>query len=307
VYNHVSYNNDGIDIDGCHDVTVSDCVIDSDDDALCLKSTLGRACENVTVSNCVLSSHANAFKLGTESNGGFKNITLSNCVILSPRFSKVKYGIQRGLGGIALETVDGGLLENIAVSNVIATRVGQVGCSITGLPGHPVEGVSLTNVSVEFEGGGKREWAEREVPELAEAYPESKMFGNLPAYGFYCRHVRGLTIRDLQLRTIEPDARHAIVCDDVHGLDLHGLRTQSTPDAAAVVRLAQCREALVQGCRPGGAVEVFLQVEGKASRGVALLNNDFSGVRRMFQITSEGSTDVVRKAGNLSPAAPARD
>ena len=244
----------------------------------------------------------------TVDGGVLENIAVSNVTI-----DGVNVPIFLRLGNRARPfTADGpkppvGSFRNVTISNVLATRVGQVGCSITGLPGHPVQGVSLTNVSLEFAGGGKREWAEREVPELAEAYPESRMFGNLPAYGFYCRHVRGLTIRDLQLRTIEPDARHAIVCDDVHGLDLHGLRTQSSPNAAAVVRLAQCREALVQGCRPGGAVEVFLQVDGKASRGVALLNNDFSGVRRVFQIIGDGPKDVVREAGNLSPAAPARD
>ena len=123
VFNHVTYNNDGLDIDGCHDVTISDCIFDTDDDALCLKSTLDRACENVVITNCVLSSHCNAFKLGTESNGGFKNITFNNCVILSPRFSEPIYGIRRGMGGIALEMVDGGQLENITVSNIVISGV----------------------------------------------------------------------------------------------------------------------------------------------------------------------------------------
>ena len=211
-------------------------MIDSDDDALCLKSTLERACKNVTVSNCVLSSHANAIKMGTESNGGFQNITITNCTICSPRYSQVTYGCQRGLAGIALEIVDGGDLDgvvlsniamrgvtvpifirlgnrarpfkpgmpkpevgrfrNVSLNNIVATGVSNVGCSITGLPQHPVENVTFRDIRIEFEGGGSRAEAGKQVPEKADSYPESTMFGVLPAYGFYCRHARGLKFCD---------------------------------------------------------------------------------------------------------------
>ena len=118
VFNHVSYNNDGLDIDACHDVCVSECMFDSDDDALCLKSTLDRACENVTVSNCVLSSHCNALKMGTESHGGFQNIAITNCTIRSPQHSQALSGRAAGMGGIALEIVNGGAMDRVTISNV---------------------------------------------------------------------------------------------------------------------------------------------------------------------------------------------
>ncbi|MFZ1936639.1 MAG: glycosyl hydrolase family 28-related protein [Thermoguttaceae bacterium] len=118
VFNHATYNVDGIDIDGCRDFVVSDCFIDSDDDAVCLKSTLDRPCENVLISNCVVSSHCNAIKMGTDSSGGFVNVAISNCSIISPRDSKVIYGLQRGISGISLELVDGGRMDRIAISNV---------------------------------------------------------------------------------------------------------------------------------------------------------------------------------------------
>ena len=123
VFNHAAHNSDGVDIDGCRDVTISDCMFDTDDDALCLKSSLPRPCENVTVSNCVLSSHCSAIKAGTESNGGFKNVTITNCTVCSPRHTKAINGVQRGLCGIALEIVDGGQLENVAISNIMIDGV----------------------------------------------------------------------------------------------------------------------------------------------------------------------------------------
>jgi polygalacturonase len=66
VYNHCNKNNDMIDVDGCHDVRISDCVGDSDDDGITFKSTSGRANENIAVTNCLISSHCNAIKIGTE-------------------------------------------------------------------------------------------------------------------------------------------------------------------------------------------------------------------------------------------------
>ncbi len=118
VFNHTTYNVDGIDIDGCRDFVVSNCFIDSDDDAVCLKSTLNRPCESVLISNCVISSHCNAIKMGTDSSGGFVDVAITNCSIVSPRDSKVIYGLQRGFSGISLELVNGGLMDRIAVSNV---------------------------------------------------------------------------------------------------------------------------------------------------------------------------------------------
>jgi hypothetical protein len=255
VYNHATHNNDGLDLDGCHDVCVSDCTFDSDDDAITLKSTLNLACEDVTIINCTASSHCNAIKMGTESNGGFKNVTIANCAIRSPRVSQPINGSKRGLAGIALEIVDGGELDrvaisnitmtgvsvplfmrlgnrarpfekagpkpavgtfrNVTVSNVIATGASKTGCSITGLPGHPIENVVLSNLNLTFDGGGTAADASRQIPELPEKYPESSMFGTLPAYGLYCRHVKNLQVHNVQLRSVEPDLRQPVIRDDV--------------------------------------------------------------------------------------------
>ena len=318
VFNHVTYNNDGLNIDSCRNVRISDCVIDSDDDALVLKSLSDRPCENVVITNCVISSHCNAIKMGTESGGGFQNVTVANCVIQSPQESQSIYGRQRGLAGIALEIVDGGCLEriaianivmkgvsvpifmrlgnrarqyvedgpkpgvgtfrNVVVSNIIADNTSEIGCSITGLPGHPIENVSLSNIKLGFDGGEAKELSSQEVPEKTESYPESTMFGTLPAYGFYCRHVDGLQFDNVQLRTTEPDLRHAIACEDVANLVIDGLDAGWWKDASAMIRLTQVRGALISGCRPSAPEGAFLRLEGDATRDVVLSGNDLSSV-----------------------------
>jgi polygalacturonase len=247
VRSRVNSNNDGIDIDGCHRVVISECNVSSGDDALVLKSTSARSCRNVVVNNCVLSSACNALKMGTESNGGFENIVITGCSIYDTR-----------LAGIALEIVDGGRMDRVVVSNITmdgvgaplfmrlgsrgrpfkkggerrgigqmrnvtlanieAAGAGPTGCAICGLPEAKIENVTLSNLRLSFAGGGTAQDAARAIPENPAAYPEYSMFGRLPAYGLYCRHVQGLRLANVQLQTAQPDLRRAVVCDDVKGL-----------------------------------------------------------------------------------------
>ncbi len=120
VYNHSNRNNDGIDIDGCRRVVLSNSILDSDDDCITLKSTGAAPCEDIVITNCIASSFCNAIKCGTESSGGFRNISISNCII-KPSRSKIKPIFntpQTGITGLSFMIVDGGTLEGITVNNI---------------------------------------------------------------------------------------------------------------------------------------------------------------------------------------------
>ncbi len=119
VYNHSNRNNDGIDIDGCRRFILSNSIIDSDDDGICLKGTGPAPCEYITIINCIVSSHCNAIKTGTESTGGFHHVNISNCII-KPSISKEKvvFGFKEGITGITVGCVDGGICENININNI---------------------------------------------------------------------------------------------------------------------------------------------------------------------------------------------
>jgi len=101
--------NDGLDLDGCSHVIVRNCNIDSEDDGICLKSTR-KACDDILIENCRVRSSCNAIKFGTASVVGFKNITIRNVAIYDTYLS-----------AIALESVDGGTLENVNISHVKIT------------------------------------------------------------------------------------------------------------------------------------------------------------------------------------------
>ncbi len=157
VYNHSTRNNDGIDIDGCRRVILSNSIFDSDDDGITLKSTGPAPCEDITITNCIVSSFCNAIKAGTESTGGFRNITISNCVVKpsisreEPVFNTPKTGIT----GLSLIIVDGGTMEGVTVNNLtiygtmapIYIRLGNRARPYT--PGASTPGVGkISNISV---------------------------------------------------------------------------------------------------------------------------------------------------------------
>lgn len=267
VFNRNNYNNDALDLDGCHEVIVTKMIADSDDDGITLKSTSPRLCENIRIADCIVSSHCNAVKLGTETNGGFRNINISG-IVVKPSYDQQEkfFGQWIGSSAISLEIVDGGVLENVNVSditvegtespifirlgnrgrgylsgganmetivpidhvgqingihldNIQVRNAGSMGCSITGLPGHLVENVWLSNITIHHKGGiSSDEMAKIEESvrdEKEKEYPEATMWGNLPAKGFYVRHARNIKFSNIQVLTDESDTRPEIVCEDV--------------------------------------------------------------------------------------------
>jgi polygalacturonase len=119
VWNHARRCNDGIDIDSTRNVKILNCKIDTLDDGICMKSTGPDPTENVVVSNCVVSSRCNALKTGTESTGGFKNILFTHCKIVPSKGEMHMRGHEeKGIGGVCIGCVDGGVMENITVDNI---------------------------------------------------------------------------------------------------------------------------------------------------------------------------------------------
>ena len=183
-------------------------------------------------------------KFGTESNGGFRNVTVSNCVADTCR-------------GIALESVDGALLEDVSISNITmrdpvdvpfflrlgrrmrgpeGAAIGQLrrvkisdivvsNCAskqatlLTGTPGHSIEDIQLSNIYILHRGGGAADAANIQVPEIEDVYPDPNRFGALPAHGFFIRHVKGLSIKDIQVKYVKEDLRPAVQLEDVQGAD----------------------------------------------------------------------------------------
>jgi len=270
------WNNDGMDIGDCRNVRITNCFVNSADDGICLKSHYkGHINDSIYIANCTVRSSASAIKFGTASHGGFKNVKIENVYVFDTFRS-----------AIALESVDGGILEDIDISDITANNTGNaifiklghrntdgpVGtlkniriknmtvqvpfgapdlkyeirgpelpffhntfpASITGLPGHYVENVSLENIRIIYPGRANKGYAclplhrLKDVPENESNYPEFSMFGELPSWGFYVRHVKGLSMKNIHLKVEEYDFRPAFVFDDVLGLKMEQVRIVPT-------------------------------------------------------------------------------
>ncbi|HWC99078.1 MAG TPA: glycoside hydrolase family 28 protein [Candidatus Sulfopaludibacter sp.] len=282
-------NTDGIDPTCCRNVFISDCDIATGDDCICLKSEgpYGRMglTRNITITNCVLTSCCNGLKFGTATRGGFENISFSNSVIHNddvPLNARV-------IAGIALEMVDGGWVDGVVISNIRMQRVRtpifiRLGArngngrlrgvmienvhatgailtsSITGIPGHDVEDVTLSGIRIDTEEAGKAAWMSAPVPEQIKSYPEARMFGRLPAYGLYCRHVDGLKLEDLTIHARQPDERPALHFEDVKNLRIDRPDVSKPSTTQPPIRLIDVQGAVVTGCDAAGVSQ-----EGKSA------------------------------------------
>lgn len=297
----VDTNRDAFDVDCCRHVRISNCSVNSPfDDAICLKSSFGlgfaRATEDVTINNCSVSGFdrttflngtykkdeahkvpdkgvvTGRIKFGTESNGGFKNITITNCTFEFCR-------------GLALETVDGGILEDVTIDNITMKdiqgapfflRLGArmrgpegvpVGvlrrinisnvviysenpkyCSmIVGIPGHPVEDVRLSNIQIRIKGGAPKEQALNQVEEHEKSYPDPQEFGAMPAYGFFIRHAKNIELNHVGMKLENDDFRPAFVLDDVMGAGLNDVTMTKVGIVPSVI-LKNVEDISIRNC-----------------------------------------------------------
>jgi polygalacturonase len=287
----VDTDRDGFDLDCCRNVRVSNCTVNTpSDDGICPKSSLAlgfpRPSEFITIANCYVTgayevgsvldgtwrllppdlrrAATGRIKCGTESNGGFKNITISDCV-----FDRCR--------GIALESVDGAVCEDITISGI--TMRGTTNCPIflrlgrrmrapagapigslqrilisgitsydssplpsiiAGIEGHPVADIKISDVILHQVGGGARALARREPPQEEASYPEPIMFGELPATGFFIRHARNIEMSNVEIATTRADARPAFWLQDVAGADFFRMQFPGT-SAYALDRVTKFR------------------------------------------------------------------
>ena len=268
----IDTNRDGLDIDNCRRVTVKGCRVNTpNDDAIVLKAgySLGqkRPTEDVLISDCHVSGFdlgtlydgtrgrtqefspdrdrvTGRIKLGTESSGDFRRIRIENCTFERSR-------------GLAIETVDGGIIEDVSVSNLTMrdvttaplflrlgarlrapegakpgslrrVHIGNVSAEgilgdycalLMGLEGHAIEDVTLENIHLSYNGGGTKADAARQIADLDDAYPEPSMFGRTPAWGLWTRHVKGLKLVNVEMDVTAPDARPQTVFESTEGAD----------------------------------------------------------------------------------------
>ena len=302
LHGHANYNNDGLDIMG-KNIIISDCHIDSFDDAIVIKNLDPKyQVENITITNCILRSCASALKIGTETRGSFKNIVASNCVIGEPSECNYFYEYRKGFaerfgispkrlnsGGIVLTTVDGGQLENVKISGItmsdvqvpICIRVGHrnrgnspdinsgarniiisdiiakseswIASSISSIPNHQLENVSIKNCMFLLKAGASSEMLDTAMTEKINENPKNvpgpKVFGRiLPASAFYIRHANNVEIGNVTIQYWNgTEKRPPFFADDVSNLKIKNCLYEKSKSETFAKILENCKGTIIEG------------------------------------------------------------
>jgi hypothetical protein len=165
-----------------------------------------------------------------------------------------------------------GSLFNVMISNIQATNVGKTGCSITGIPSFPSRDLTLSNIRLSFSGGGTEDLVSRTIEEFPDRYPEFGMFGTLPAYGFFCRHVTGLTLANIDLSYMEPDYRPAIWLSDVKDSRISDMRAFCEEKTEGVIFVENSGNVVIRDCYSPKKTGSFVVERGNNS-GIQFNNN----------------------------------
>lgn len=254
IHSRVNGNGDGLDFDGCTDVRVSNSSFDTSDDSICLQaSQQDKPCKNVVISNCTFTSKWAGMRIGLLSRGDFESVTVSNCTFFDIQDSGLK--IQLNEGGVMKNMVFSNLVMKNVPRPIFMTFCQQRACVdapeemvpmqsmenfifrgiiadnreldknsaifITGLPGHQIGNIMISDLQLMFAGGGTREDAGRTnlkeytLETLDGWWPEFHLVGTLPASGIYARHLEGLYMDNIIIQTTGSDARSPIVLEDV--------------------------------------------------------------------------------------------
>lgn len=325
IHNRVNGNNDGFHFISAEYVTVSNCIVKSQDDACAMFGS----CKHMTITNSYFSTRWSVFRFG----GGFaEDITVSNCVLREVYGCPIKFHGDRGsrfenmsFSNLLLDNVTGPInfslgpnapsnqpnaaaaqsrarsegdgappvARNISFSHIhgtVTTDPAQLSeTSLTSgynpgerhscitlncVGGATLENISFDDVHLTFGGGGAAEdAARRDLPPYAGEY---FALGPMPAYGFYARNARGITLQNVRFQVSTPDLRPAVILDHVADVAINGLSVQGNSEAESVVRFIDSTDVLLTAPRVLTPSSTFLQLEGAENDAIVVDGGDLS-------------------------------
>jgi len=316
---------DGVNLDGCKDVFISNSVIETGDDCIAIFSGgfwgPARVCENITVSNCRLSSSANAIKCTEGNVKGVRNLVVNNCVISDDS------------SGFAFLVADGGFVSDVLISNITMDlrrfgwyygQGGPFGFMIkrrnewTGdpvkkegyFPG-AIRDVTIRNVIAHAVGrahvdGHPASWIDglnlENIKIFLSSDPNAPFDRAKNAIEF--RYVKNLKLKDIEIYWDKPASEKwesALSMKDVEGLVMDGfVGRQAWPgrDAPAVA-LEDVADAWIRNSKAPEGTGTFLKVSGKGSRNIRLTGNDLRKAQKAYAADPEVPDGIVRAVNNI--------
>ncbi len=334
-------NNDGIDLQASRDIIISNCDIYTSDDAIVLKNRHPKyyhlPCSNITITNCILTTVCNAFKIGTETIGSFGNIVFSNSTIRSAlptdslamvRLNEVKMPI-RSISGISIESVDGSIVNGVAITNItmedvrtpifirlanrgagtqkgepkagtlknilisnITARHAWYASSITAIPGSYIENVVLENLIFEMIGIEGTDLVEKMVDEKINEYPDAHMWKELPASGFYFRHVKGIDMKTVRVNLDNKDKRPVLIFDDAQQININSFKTDNNPIGESLIRFSGVSDARIFDLNVSPNVKYNLDIRGEDSKRIHLIDETMDKIKTTLKAKKTSISEI---------------
>lgn len=274
-------NGDGVDVDSCSNVKISDCSFSTGDDCIVIKSgrnadgrRTARPSEHISVMNCIMHKGHGAFVIGSETSGGVRDVVASNIV---------SYGTERG---IRIKSVRGrgNTVENVRCENFVIDGATEEAIEITTLyrdePAEPYSdrtpvfrNLAFSNLTIV---DAKQVASIHGLPEKAL---EQLRFTDITANGqtgFICDRSSDVELNDVRVNTA---TGNAFVFDSVRGLELVGVTSTSPQADKAVVALNECTDVWLRSSRAAAGTNVFLRHEGGGAGSLHLSENDLSAAK----------------------------
>jgi hypothetical protein len=296
-------NSDGIDLVSSKNVVISDCIFETADDCISLKTRRGGdPIENVTVSNCILTSSSSAFVIGVETwsdihhvlftnsvirnaNRGFRIAVWNGCTVHDVIFSNLTIDLNRrhyNWWGNAeafnfvvwQENAESplGRIRDVLVENVLANARGT-----SAILGPRIEDVSISNFRTAM---------------MPEKTPDKRATHALRVEG-----VRGFRLRDYSakwdLAKLEPQWGSALYLKDVDDYEIDGFRGRQAQDGAAIL-VENTTRGVIRNSRAAEGCATFLEVRGERSQALFAFANDTSAASRKLDVTGGATASAVR-------------
>ncbi|GGG65833.1 glycoside hydrolase family 28 protein [Edaphobacter dinghuensis] len=284
----------------------------------------GGTAENITVSNCLLYEVDGCpIKLHAAPGTRLENISFSNLILqevtgpinisVGPGEPKPGAAAQTGggeQGALSREKLPA-IVRNISFSNIHGTvttnppqlseasvtsgfRPGEGHSCITlnCVAGSTLENISFDDVHLTFGGGGTaEEAARRDLPPYAGEY---FALGPMPAYGFYARNAKGITLSNVRLQVATPDLRPALVLDHVEDAAVNGFSVQGNTEAESVLRFIDTSQVLITAARVLTPSSPFLQLEGTANESIILDGGDLSRAAKAVTYHNGATSKAIK-------------
>jgi len=317
---------DGIDLDGCRDVLISNSVIETGDDCIIFISSPvwgpALACENITITNCRLSSASAAVKFSEGNWKVARRVTISNCVI------------EKSNRGFVFSVTQGGEIRDVVISGIVmdlsrfdwfwagdgepfyfritrASEWNQKAIDSKEPPPGKIHNVKISNIIARAKGsspvyGHPESWLDGigfENVKLFLATDSSAPYDTAnDAMKF--RWAKNLRIKDVEVVWEKPTLeswQSALVFEDVSGLTLDGFhgRGASPERGTPAVAFTNVSDAVLSNSRAQEGTHTFLKVSGMESRGIVLSGNDLRVAKSVFKVESGVPQDAVKVLNGL--------